>query len=114
MKLNIWIGWISILLAILSLVPSIVPGAMSIFGLLISLIALIISVFSVRKQTSQYFLSTITIVIVGLFLVNDGLRIWDPLEMPITFKLVLYSIFLIVVVCCVLVVRKTINNTQSS
>ncbi|VAW84582.1 hypothetical protein MNBD_GAMMA16-529 [hydrothermal vent metagenome] len=41
------IGWLAIVLAVLSLAPSLVPGAMSIMGLLASLGALIISIFSV-------------------------------------------------------------------
>lgn len=99
-------GWLAIALALFALAPSIVPGAFSVFGLLISLIALIVSVFSVKEKGRKYFTITMIIVIVSVFLVNDGLRIWQPLEMPINMKLVLYGLFCFVVMVCAFLVAR--------
>lgn len=70
------------------------------FGLLISLAALIVAVFSVRKTGMRFFKVTMAIVIIGVFFVNDGLRMWNPLEMPINMKLSLYGISFFVVIGC--------------
>jgi len=99
-------GWLAIALALFALAPSIVPGAFSVFGLLISLVALIVSVFSVKKKGKKYFTITMAIVFVSVFLVNDGLRIWKPLEMPINIKLTLYGIFFFVVMGCAFLVAR--------
>ena len=98
--------WLAIALALFALAPSIVPGALSVFGLLISLVALIVSVFSVKKIGKKYFTITMAIVFVSVFLVNDGLRIWKPLEMPINIKLTLYGLFFFVVMGCVFLVAR--------
>jgi len=103
-------GWFSVALVLVSLAPSIVPGAFSVLGLLISLIALVISVFSVRKSGKKYFITTITIVVISVLLVNDGLRIWGPLEMPINMKLVLYGICCFVIISCSFLANKLANE----
>ena len=111
--MSIVVGWLAIALALFGLAPSFVPGAFSVFGLLISLIALIVSVFSVKEKGRKYFTTTMIIVLVSVFLVNDGLRIWKPLEMPIYVKLTLYGIFfLVVMVCAFLVARLTPVKTD--
>ncbi len=99
-------GWLAIALAVFSLAPSIVPGTFSIFGLLISLAALIIAVFSVRNNSNTYFITTLIIVIAGLLLVNDGLRVWYSLDLPMNIKLVLYGLSAIVIAACVFTVKK--------
>jgi hypothetical protein len=42
----------------------------------------------------------------GTFLVNDGLRIWDPLPLPLNIKIGLYSIVLLVLAICTLAAYK--------
>ena len=114
--MSIVAGWLAIALALFALAPSFVPGAFSVFGLLISLVALMVSVFSVRKKGRKYFTTTMIIVLVSVFLVNDGLRIWKPLEMPIYVKLTLYGIFfLVAMVCAFLVARLApVKNNPNS
>lgn len=90
-------GIIAIILAVFSLLLSIVPGAMSILGFLISLVALVLAIFSVSMSNRIYYYATLGIVSVGMFVFNDGLRFWDPLPMPMSFKLTLYGIFFIAV-----------------
>ena len=84
-------GWLAIALALFALAPSIVPGAFSVFGLLISLVALIVSVFSVKKKGKKYF--TIT--------------------MAINIKLTLYGLFFFVVMGCAFLVARlaTVKKT---
>ena len=72
----------------------------------ISLVALIASVFSVKKKGKKYFTITMVIVLINVFLVNDGLRIWQPLEMPINIKLTLYGIVCLVVLVCIFIVAR--------
>ena len=109
-------GWLAIALALFALVPSIIPGAFSVFGLILSLTALIVSVFSVKAKARKYFTITMIIVLVGVFLLNDGLRIWKPLEMPIPIKLALYGLFFFVVMVCAFLVARLApvkNNPDS-
>lgn len=108
--MNHVVGWIAIGLAVLSLAPSIVPGAVSMMGLLMSLGALIISIFSVSSKGGKYFNITLIIVFSGVFLVNDALRVWDPLPMPINAKIAMYGVFSLVVVGCVFLARKLSGN----
>ena len=115
--MSIVAGWLAIALALFALAPSFVPGAFSVFGLLISLVALIVSVFSVKEKGKKYFTITMTIVFFNVFLVNDGLRIWKPLEMPIYIKLSLYGIFYFVVMLCAFLVARLApvkNDANSS
>ncbi len=83
-------------------------------GMLVSLIALIISVFSVRKAGKIFFKATVTIVVGGVFLVNDGLRIWSPLEMPVHVKLFLYGIAFFVVMVCIFFASVLAGNKKQS
>ena len=114
--MSIVAGWLAIALALFGLAPSFVPGAFSVFGLLISLVALIVSVFSVKEKGRKYFTITMIVVLVSVFLVNDGLRIWKPLEMPIYVKLTLYGIFFLVAMVCTFLVARLApmkNNPNS-
>lgn len=97
------VGWAAIVLAILALVPSIVPGAISVFGLIISMSALVLSLFSIKKNGERYFRTTAIIVLAGVFLVNDGLRIWDPFPMPINIRLGLLGMAALVFAACALI-----------
>ncbi len=100
------IGWIAILLAILSLAPSFVPGAMSVMGLLASLGALIISIFAVSNGKNNHFNITLIIVVIGVFFINAALRVWEPLPMPINTKITMYGLFSLVVLTSMFFVNK--------
>lgn len=97
---QIMVGWIAVILALIALLPSIVPGAMSIVGLVFSLAALILSVGSVRNHSMAYVHATLILVIVGIVFLNDGLRLADPQPMPVQFKFSLYGLVLVVVIGC--------------
>lgn len=103
-------GRMAIVLAVLALAPSIVPGAISMFGLIISMSALVLSLFSIRQKGDRYFRTTAVIVLGGVFLVNDGLRIWDPLPLPINVKLGLYGMTALVFSVCALIACRLRRN----
>ena len=73
------LGWISIIVAILVLAPSIVPGAFSILASHVALLALLLSITTIKSGNIFYFKSTAIISAVGLFIVNDGLRLYGSL-----------------------------------
>ncbi len=92
-----FIGWLAIILAILSLAPSIVPGAMSLIGLLVSLFSLILSIFSVEINNRKFFIITLSIVVFGVFLLNGVLRVWEPLPMPGDTRLMVYGVLALII-----------------
>jgi len=86
-------GWFAIILALLSLAPSAIPGAVSIIGLIISLTALFISLYSVIDSGKKYFYITLLITSFGVFFINDAMRLWNPLA-PVDVRVIFYAIFL--------------------
>ena len=103
---QIIIGWVSVLLAVLSLVPSVIPGVVSVIGLAFSLIALFISLFSINKKTGKkYFNITLFIVLIGVVLINDVLRVWESLPIPLSNKLTLYAVFSVLVLCAIFLAK---------
>lgn len=98
-------------MAVFALVPSLIPGAMSIIGCFISLAALILAVGSVRHHSLSYVHATLLLVLVGMFVINDGLRLASFKNMPLHFKFFLYGLALVVVVGC-LSVAKAIEQTN--
>ena len=97
-------GWTAITLALLALAPSFVPGVMSIFGYLLSLVALLLAIFTIKPQQVAYFKATALIVGLGMLVVNPTLRLYDALpEVGITYKLFAYGLF---VLLCVWGLRK--------
>ena len=114
MKSNKIIGLLSILLAVFSLAPSIVPGAMSLIGLAIALFALVVSLFSVDENGKGYFQITAVIVVLGIVLVNDAARLAGSLpEIPIAFKLVVYGASCLVVLGCFIGANKLHRNGKT-
>lgn len=89
-------GWTSIFLVCISLAFSVVPGVVSLFGLLLSMSALGISLFSIRNHREKFFRITAILAIVGMFFVNDSLKIWNPIDMPAKFRFGLYGITLLI------------------
>lgn len=98
-----WIGRLAVVVAIFALVPGILPGAVSLFGVMLSMLALVLSLFSIRKNGVGYFRVTVIIVIAGILLTNDALRVWAPIPMPLDVRLILYAMALFIVVICTLV-----------
>lgn len=98
--MSVLAGWSAIILVLFAVVISIVPGVISVTGLMISMLAVVVSLFSIKKNGRKYFGVTISLALAGTFLVNDGLRIWDPLALPLNIKIGLYSAFLFVLSIC--------------
>ena len=55
--------------------------------------------------------ATLLLVLVGMFVINDGLRLASFINMPLHFKFFLYGLALVVVVGC-LSVAKAIEQTN--
>jgi hypothetical protein len=72
-------GWMSILVVTLVLAPSVVPGAMSMLASYIALMSLITSIITIKSGDVFYFKITAIISAIGLFIVNDGLRLYGSL-----------------------------------
>lgn len=103
----------AILLAVFFLLPSVVPGAMSILAFLASLAVLVFALLSVSNGRQNHFNATLIIVASGVLFVNDGLRIWaDPLPMPINFKATMYGGGFMVVLACVIAASQLSRNKQ--
>jgi hypothetical protein len=79
---------------------SIVPGAVSVMGLIVSMLAVVVSLFSVKRNGRKYFLVTTSLAVIGAFLVNDGLRVWNPLPLPLNIKISLYGALILVLAVC--------------
>ena len=65
------LGWFSIFLATLALAPSIVPGAMSVLAFYLCLVALVMSIITIKSAGVFYFKTTAIIVCIGMLIVND-------------------------------------------
>ena len=96
-------GWTAITLALLALAPSFVPGVMSIFGYLLSLVALLLAIFTIKPQQVAYFKATALIVGLGMLVVNPTLSLYALPEPGLTYKLFAYGLF---VLLCVWGLRK--------
>ena len=101
------IGWSALIFSIFTLAPSLVPGAMSLIGLTASLFALLFSLLSVSPNKRGFFIATLCTVLVGLFLVNDSLRIFGSLpDVPMRFKAVAYGISIVVILACTVISKR--------
>ena len=74
------VGWFSIVIAILALAPSVVPGTMSVLAFFLSLSVLIISISTIKTAGVFYFKTTAIIVFIEMLIVNDYLRLYDSLS----------------------------------
>ncbi len=99
---RIVVGWMAVLLALFAWLPHSLPGAMCIFGFLISLAALVLSIGSVRHQSMAYFQATLILVVVGILGLNSGWRLVASLhdDIPPQFKLSLYALAGVVIAGC--------------
>jgi hypothetical protein len=107
-------GWMSILVATLVLAPSVVPGAMSMLASYIALLALITSIITIKSGDVFYFKITAIISAIGLFIVNDGLRLYASLpQIPLLYKLSVYGVFIIICALAALYAKKRIGVMKS-
>ena len=105
----------AILLALLLLLLSITPGAGSILVFLVSLGALVLALFSVRKGNKSHFNATLIIVASGVFFVNDSLRIWaDPMPMTVNIKPTMYGIFFTVALVCIIAASELSRDKKTT
>ena len=101
------LGWFSITLATIALVPSIVPGAMSVLAFYLSLMALVVSITSIKYIGVFYFKITAIIVCVGMLVVNDYLRLYSSLPQATWGeKLGLYVLFIAICIIGFFIVKK--------
>jgi hypothetical protein len=100
----------SIVVATLVLAPSVVPGAMSILASFIALLALITSIITIKSGNVFYFKITAIISAIGIFIVNDGLRLYGSLpQTPLLYKLSVYGVFIIICALASLYAKKRIG-----
>ena len=112
--MRVIIGVISVVLAMLSLAPNIVPGAMSIIGLGFTLLALVLSVFSVEKGRLLYFNITLFLSAVGILVVNDTVRVYGAIPgVSVGFKVGVYLFSLVVIVGCVYSVKRLSHKERT-
>ncbi|RJF92008.1 hypothetical protein D3871_25440 [Noviherbaspirillum saxi] len=90
----------AVTVALFAIAPNLVPGAISLFGVVLALLALALSLFSINKNGKKYYRTTGVIVIGNVLLINDALRLWEPLPMPLNIRLSLYGLVLVMVVIC--------------
>ncbi len=64
-------GIISIIFAVIAILPCFAPGAISMIGVFLSLAALIISCFSTFAGKSKYLISVLIIVSINIFAVSE-------------------------------------------
>ena len=101
------LGWFSIILATIALVPSIVPGAISVLSFYLSLMALVIAITSIKYAGVFYFKMTAIIVCVGMLVVNDYLRLYSSLpQVRWGEKLGLYGIYVAICIAGFFIVKK--------
>lgn len=105
------LGWVAVIIGILAIGPSLVPGSISVIGLYISILSLIMAMVSV-KSGSYLYLKIVTVVyVLGVLLFNDGSRLFfaNP-NMTLEYKGYIYSIltvFLIAVGYMIKTARKS-------
>jgi hypothetical protein len=86
------IGWLSILSGLLAMVVNLAPGGVgSLIGLMCSLLAVFLSLFSVRRQGPKYFGVTLILAAASILLLNHALNVVDPLAMPLGIRIGLYG-----------------------
>ena len=105
------IGWTAILIAVFAAAIGFVPGAASLAGLAISMSAVVLSLFSIGKNGRAYFRATTGIVVAGILLLNDSLRIWNPVPMPTSVRICIAGLAVFVLACCSYFASRLNNST---
>lgn len=108
------IGWFTVIIAVLALLPNLMPGAVSLFGLLLSLIALLLSALSTKEGGKAFFKTTMVITAIAILLVNDTLRLWGAIETQIMIKVFLYIMIFVAYVLSLLIVKKYRQNQKTN
>jgi hypothetical protein len=107
------IGILAVTLGVLALGPSVVPGAMSLIGLLISLFSLVLSILSINSIKQGYFRVCLFLTLFGILVANDTLRIWGSLPIVSTeFKLIIYGIAIMVLTGCILLAKNMAKDNE--
>jgi hypothetical protein len=75
-------------------------------------VALIISLLSITKGKKIYFNITLIIIVTGVLFINDALRVWQPLPMPINAKITMYGIFGLVVLISLFAAKEISENEK--
>lgn len=107
------IGWASIILTTLLLAASVVPGAMSVLASFAGLVVLVVSILSIKAGSTFYFKVTAIITAAGIFLVNDGLRLYEPLpQVSWMNRISVYCVFLIICLLANLYAKKAMRARE--
>ena len=101
-----WAGIGAVVMAILALVPGIVPGAVSMFGLALSMLAMAVSLFAARKNGPRYTWTTAVISVAGALLANATLLVWYPAPVPLAIRLGGYSLVFSMAAGCIFIARR--------
>jgi len=108
-----YIGWFSIVLALFSLAPSLIPGAMSLLAFYLSLTSLIISISTIKTAGIFFFKITAIIVGSGMLITNDYLRVYASFPQSTWVeKISMYVFYMIICIIGFLSIKKhhKINN----
>tara|TARA_R110002153_G_scaffold6556_28_gene30191 strand:- start:6228 stop:6569 length:342 start_codon:yes stop_codon:yes gene_type:complete len=104
------LGWISIVVSILILAPSFVPGAMSFLASYIALLTILVSITTIKSGCTFYFKTTAIISAVNVFVVNDGLRLYGSLpQISWSYKITVYCVFITICVFTIFYAKKHIG-----
>lgn len=109
------LGWVAVIIGILAIGPSLVPGSISVIGLYISILSLIMAMVSV-KSGSYLYLKIVTVVyVLGVLLFNDGSRLFfaNP-NMTLEYKGYIYSILTVFLIAVGYMIKtaKKANNAR--
>jgi len=109
------VGILAVTFGLLALGPSVVPGVMSLIGLIISLFSLVLSLLSIESIKQGYFRVSLLLTLFGILIANDTLRIWDSMPgVPIEFKVCAYGIAMIILTGCILLARNMAKDSEIS
>lgn len=99
-------GWAAIVLVLFATVMSIGPGATSMIASVISMLAVVLSLFSIRKKGRKFFGVTIALALIDTFFLNAWSNIWSPPHMPLNMKIGMYVFVLLVFAICFVIAYK--------
>ena len=101
------LGWFSIVITILALAPSFVPGAMSLFAFYLSLVMLVTSIATIKRTGDFYFKTTAIVVCVGMLIINDYIRLFGSFSHATWGeKLGMYAFYMVIYIIGFLKVKR--------
>jgi heme O synthase-like polyprenyltransferase len=93
-----YLGRCFVFLSFLLLAPSIVPGAISVLAVYLSLFILMLCITTIKFHGSKYFKLTLRVTGLGIFLLSDCFRLYgNDSGIGWTEKLFFYAIYCIIV-----------------